>query len=842
MSRFSALVLAPVLVLATSSAAGPARASDPMPWRLLETSAPLPPTLGVPMGVYDAPRHRVLAIDADYSDRPIVVHAFDPGAAPRWSTVATVGTPPSQRYLASIVMDPVRDRLLVFGSYHGQAIDVWGLSLQGTPAWEGLVTSGNPLGRCGHSTIYDPVHDRVVMFGGMDYSSPTRFLSESWSLSLATGAWSEITAGGPMPGGREGHGAVYDPERQRMMVFGGHYESETRGFWNDTWELSLGDTAAWTSITVAGAVPGARSAFGAVYDPIRRRMLVHGGINAQSGIEPDNLWALSLDGSPEWRPIVTTDTLRGRSYPIDVYDPDTDRLLACGGGGYPQTSALSLANLIHWDAVLPPNPLPAPGARSGHAVLYDSRRDRFVVMGGAYSSIDSAVWIFRPAAVHHWQAVRALRAPSMWFDTTYPIASVYDSLADRIIVFDGGQAWSTPAAEPRSWSALGPLAPTDTVRLGVGASVALDTRRNRLIVSGGWLPYAHSAGFTQNGVWALSLGPTPSWSLLGLLPMGSAGHASFYDPVHDRFVILGGWEVNDMPRTRRSFGAVVWASPLETTLQWSRLGAAGDAAVPAPPDAQATFDVRTSRMFIANATSVRTRGVDDSAPWTDLSFATASPTISSAIAYDPVRDQLLALFASLPGTNEIDAWALAVGPMSVSLLGAERSQDAVVLQWRSVTASGRLANVERREESTDWVKIGALEFDVDGLATFTDHDVKTEHDYQYRVAIPDGASAWHSASWFVADPANLRLALFGARPNPAGGSIQVVFSLPSTGPAQFEVFDIRGRQCLSRDVGALGPGVHSVRLEGSEAWRPGVYFARLRRAGDSRTTRMVLMR
>ena len=284
----SALAAACLLFLAA-----PAQASDLKAWRLLASSAPLPPALGAPTGVYDPVRQRVLAIDASLSNRPVVIHTFEPSPEPRWSTLAVSGTPPNQRYLANLVYDPARDRILLIGSPQWLPVEVWALPLTGEPEWQKLVTSGDPSARYGQSTIYDPILDRLVMFGGMTYSSPIRFLAEAWALSLASGAWTVTTPGGPAPGGREGHGALYDPERRRMIVFGGHYEGPTRAFWNDCWELNLDDTLAWAEIPATGPLPGARSAFGTVYDPVRRRMLVHGGINAQSEVEPDDLWALS---------------------------------------------------------------------------------------------------------------------------------------------------------------------------------------------------------------------------------------------------------------------------------------------------------------------------------------------------------------------------------------------------------------------------------------------------------------------------------------------------------------------------------------------------------------------
>jgi hypothetical protein len=847
MSRMPAWArVAGTTIAACMIVTGPARASDLRSWRLLADSAPFPPALGVPVGVYDPVRHRVLAIDVDYVNQSLVVHALDPGPEPRWSTLTAVGTPTGRWYLASVVYDPVRDGLLVIGSNAGQDVEVWELPLSASPTWEKLATSGTPPPpRSGHSTIYDPVHDRVILCGGEGWGSSLHgYLSDVWALSLLSDTWSELAPGGTAPGGREGHGAVYDPEGRRMMLFGGHYENGTRGFWNDLWELSLGDSVAWSEICAEGPVPGARSAFGTIYDPARRRMLVHGGVNSESGIEPDNLWAFSLDGTPVWTQIVTEDTLRGRSYPLDVYDPVEDRLLACGGGGYPQTSALSLSAPLRWSAVLPPCPLLTPGARSGHAVVHDTRRDRFLVVVGSFSAVDSAVWSFDPQSANHWQSVRASGAPTVWSAFGRSQAMVYDSLGDRIILYDGSQAWSSPAADPRGWTALGPPTPDESPDLGLNGGLVLDTRRNRLIVSGGWRPYPHGAGYTQNGVWSLSLGADPSWSPLGTVPqsLGCGGHASYYDPVGDRLVLLGGYEVNDLGRTYRDFGATVWATPVDSALVWTALSSTSGVLPPAPPKAWAAFDPRLARLFIASDSTLWARDLDDTGSWTQLESATARPTVTSAMVYDPVRDQLLALFASTPGSDDIQAWAVAMGPLSVALLGADRSAQAVTLTWSSITAYGHDATVERREESTDWSTLGSIAFDPDGLATFTDQDVHSGHDYLYRMGVADGDTTWHSDPVLVADPTSLRLALLGARPNPAVGKLMLAFCLPAAGAARLEVFDISGRRRLSRDIGAFGPGKHSVSLEGSAAWRPGVYYAQLTRGAETRTARFVLMR
>ena len=844
--RTSAWLPASWVVAATLLAVGTSRAGDPEPWRRLASTPPFPPTISIPMGVYDPVRERVLALEVDpwnQGNQATPVFVFQPGPEPHWSVLPVSGAAPVVHYLASVVYDPIRDRLLMIGSTGARPVEVWSVGLAGTPAWQKLSTSGDPHARYGQSAIYDPVQDRIVMFGGIDWMTyPQVFMSETWSMSLVSSVWTQVATMGPTPHGREGHGVIYDPQGQRMLLFGGHYEDATRHFLNDLWELRLGDST-WSDLHPAGPLPGARSAFGTIYDPVRRRMLVHGGVNDQSGIEPDNLWALSLVGAPAWTPIVTEDALRGRSYPVDVYDPVADRLLACGGGDYPQTSALSLGTPMRWDAVLPPCcPLPSPGARSGHAVIFDSRRDRFLVIGGDYSSADSSIWIFRSEEDQPWLALRTGTAPYPGFNAALSQVAAYDSLGDRVIAFDGHQAWSMPAQEPGAWVQLGPAAATGwPSQVGMGAGVAIDSRRNRLIVSGGYAPYAHSAGFSLTGVWTLSLDANPAWSHLGDLPTSSYGHAAVYDAIRDELVVVGGMQVDDLPRSLHGLGAVAWSTPVDSVLRWTALSVVGDAGLPGPPIAHSTFDPQADRLYLANDSLVWTRQIDSPGPWTSIATSTPAPRITNPIAFDPVRHQLLALFASLPGSATVDAWALAVGSLSVSVLAADRSADAIAIRLRSVTAYGLGASLERREEGGSWRELGPLAFGIDGAAAFTDGDVHPGHDYHYRVSVVQGPTAWYSDEIFVPDPGSLRFALLGARPNPAVGTLQVTFTLPAAGPARLEVFDIHGRQRLSRDVGSMGPGIHAVRLNESVGWGPGLYYARLQRGGQTQSTRLVLL-
>lgn len=85
-------------------------------------------------------------------------------------------------------------------------------------------------------------------------------------------------------------------------------------------------------------------------------------------------------------------------------------------------------------------------------------------------------------------------------------------------------------------------------------------------------------------------------------------------------------------------------------------------------------------------------------------------------------------------------------------------------------------------------------------------------------------------------------ALPGAQPNPSADGLVVRFSLPDASAAVLELFDVSGRRVLSRGVGSLGPGAHTLRLAERGALPAGVYLLRLTRGGQSLSSRLSVMR
>jgi hypothetical protein len=226
------------------------------------------------------------------------VWEYRPRPTPTWSLLTTTGIPPAGRFAGGLLFDVARDRLLVFGGYSLIAgvptgwSDLWALPLSGpnTLQWQALSPSGTPPSpRWGFSMLMDAPHDRAVVWGGA--SANYDMYQDGFSLDLSgpTPAWSTLPALGDVPSGRTIHTSVVEPVGDRLIVFGGF---NGIGFLNDVHALALSGSPVWTTLHPTGVLPNPRDSDTAIYDALRQRMVVYGGFGDSYF---DDTWALTWD-------------------------------------------------------------------------------------------------------------------------------------------------------------------------------------------------------------------------------------------------------------------------------------------------------------------------------------------------------------------------------------------------------------------------------------------------------------------------------------------------------------------------------------------------------------------
>jgi hypothetical protein len=228
-------------------------------------------------------------------------------AEPEWSPVLLTGPKPPTG--ASSIFDPVRNRMLIFGN----SVIHW-LDLSAPTSWATLTTTGSPPLWDLAAAVYDPVRDRVLAWDGSAAKGV-------WQLTLAgTPAWSQVATSGTPPPYRFRPRTLYDPALDRLLVCGGVGVI-------DAWQLTLSGSPTWSSLAPQGPTPPARADASCVLDVLRNRVLLFGG--GLPGVD-----VLSLTGTPTWgglAPVgtetpLTTTTLMGA-----IYDASHDRVLTYGG-------------------------------------------------------------------------------------------------------------------------------------------------------------------------------------------------------------------------------------------------------------------------------------------------------------------------------------------------------------------------------------------------------------------------------------------------------------------------------------------------------------------------------
>ena len=807
----------------------------------------LPPPATVGVHVHDSVRDRELFLD----EAGILAVSDAPEVA--WQRV-WIGTNPVLNGGVFAFYDPARDRIWMLTTTVGfsQPTQLWYLDLSADPMqWTQQATTGSypdqlSTGIIAGAFAFDPARDRLLAFGG---ATTCNFCygayNTVWSLSLTgTPHWSTEVVTGTPPGARHSSAMVYDPWRDRMVIYGGNYFPGTgSGTWyDDTWQLSLAAPMTWQPITSIPDPPVGRIPGPALLDSLARRMIVMGAQLGPSGTQVPDI--LTLDLSPgvpaseaRWGTLPSGPSQYGALFVqreqarIVSYDGTDQWNLLLGG-----TPAWNLVGLG----------LAGPLKRKGMVSFVDAARQRvYAGLGGsgAGPATDGSMQV-RPLAQDVPWVTLSATGPS----ARYGANAVADPAADRALVFGGAAAPGTNDTDEYSdlwsfdfggagWTHLTPAGPPPvrTEALGV-----FDTQRRRLIVHGGRLTNPSPVARSDTWIYDAVAG---TWSAAAVGSYGGVwGEVGIYDPVRDRVVALG-----------PGLAGPVHLLPLGPALgTWTAVTPNGT-----PPNAiaeAAVYDSLNDRILVVGGpgpnTSIWALSLSDPPTWSQATPSGVPPAVrfGCALAADPVRERVLMFGgASSGGPLDGNTWAFyfdeATTPTQLALIAADATSDQVTLRWFAGGAGSTSATVYRRALDEDWQALGEESADGTGVVTWVDRDVVPGADYDYRLGIagPGGERFFGEAR--VSVPARSGLALEGMRPNPSDGPLLVTFSLQNSSPASLELLDVAGRRILRRDVGALGAGAHTARLD-ADAAPPaaGLYFLRLTQGRRTLMRRVVLAR
>ncbi len=222
----------------------------------------------------------------------------------QWAKLAPVHLPPIRREHA-MAYDVARGRTVMFGGWKQPPPPTPGEYLADTCTWDGQDWSCDskglgPTARAGHAMAFDPLRKRTVLFGG---ETGVGYSNELWEWDGAV--WNHVCGGSkscsPQPVPLRGAAMTFDVAQQRVVLFGGRPTSTTRSEAVWTW-----DGTRWAQLTVAPGGADPRNDASLVYDTVRKRVVLYGGVSGVPGA--DQVYEDAFDLVPnatgwEWKAI-----------------------------------------------------------------------------------------------------------------------------------------------------------------------------------------------------------------------------------------------------------------------------------------------------------------------------------------------------------------------------------------------------------------------------------------------------------------------------------------------------------------------------------------------------------
>ena len=436
---------------------------------------------------YDSKRQRVVLYGGIARDGALAaddVWEWD-GAA--WSAIKAPG--PGALSHIKMAYDDARGVIVMAG---GGVPGKDGHPSEDTWTWNGVewhrFSNGpeGPASRSMHAMAYDPERRRVVLFGGQRGRQPFTALGDTWTWEGSQ--WVEARDGvasvptQPPSPTLSLAGVGYDDARERLVVVGG-----TERF--ETWEH---DGKAWQRAALAGDIPDPRTEALVAYDTARKRVVMFGGQHGANGLADTWSW-----NGASWQPLATTGPA-ARLGAAMAYDGARDRLVLFGGGA----GAAEFNDTWEWDGGkwTKVNTSSAPPARALHAMAFDQRRGRVVLFGGFHFQDGRPVQL---GDMWEWdgRTWRSIAAPGP--SARDHVAMTWSPAAGAVILHGGGTSnglqgdtWSYDGA---AWSRM-----TDSGPARGRHRLVWSTRDKGVVLYGGWGPDRYQSVETwllANGAW-----------------------------------------------------------------------------------------------------------------------------------------------------------------------------------------------------------------------------------------------------------------------------------------------------------------------------------------------------
>ena len=351
---------------------------------------------------------------------------YGTGEGGSWEALSPTGSP-GERWGFAAVWDPQNERMLLFsgerivGEDQIALDDLWSYD-PGQNAWTNLSPNGTPpptTSGLGYTAVWDSKDQRILFFGGT-VDVGVDYFNALWSYNPAANSWTEKVPVGQRPPERQGHTAVWDPTTERMLVFGNtQWSGFELTFDNDLWAFDP-NTSTWTRLAPAGQQPPTEgiAAARAVWDSVNGGMLVFLLEHDVSSPDSDSelhVW-LYQPVANEWTELGYSgpNPTRSSSTFSAVWDTQDDRVLAilqsfqiclpkAGGYGSPASGSCEPPPDRAWAY----DPSTGTGALlsvetgpqvAGEDAVWEPQAKRVLIYGRPSGEIAPGLWAFSPSA------------------------------------------------------------------------------------------------------------------------------------------------------------------------------------------------------------------------------------------------------------------------------------------------------------------------------------------------------------------------------------------------------------------------------------------------------------
>jgi len=179
-----------------------------------------------------------------------VTWSYDPEEN-TWQTLE-IETGPVALHGSRLVYDEGSDRMIVFGgdnfSLESMTDETWAFDLN-AGTWEQMHPKKSPPRRTYYAMAYDSDSDRVILFGGSEIEGSPRH--DTWVYDYETDTWERMRPKTSPPARTYVVGA-YDARADRVIIYGGSIDEEVAAF-QDTWAYDY-DSDTWTKLAAEAPI------------------------------------------------------------------------------------------------------------------------------------------------------------------------------------------------------------------------------------------------------------------------------------------------------------------------------------------------------------------------------------------------------------------------------------------------------------------------------------------------------------------------------------------------------------------------------------------------------------